>query len=96
MSTISLTKQGGMQKINPRFPSSLPNVMPAIGATDPADLVVKACADSGLLRQLEQHRQISLYPGLGGSSGYALWYRQQQLERFNARGPIDVSKSSIF
>jgi hypothetical protein len=36
-----------------------------------------------------------MYPGLGSSGGYSLWYRQQQLERYNAGGPIDVSKSSI-
>jgi hypothetical protein len=65
--------------------------MPAIGATDPTDVVAKAHADSGFSRQLEQPHRILPYPGLGGSGDYALWYRQQQLERFNAGGPIDVS-----
>jgi hypothetical protein len=52
--------------------------MPTIGATDPADLEAKARADLGFSRQLEQFRRIFPPPSLGGS-GYALWYRQQQL-----------------
>jgi hypothetical protein len=86
----------GNAENSPAPPPNLPNVMPTIGAMDPAYLVAKECVDSGFLRQLEQPCQILLYPGLGGSGGYALWYRQQQLERFNAGGPIDVSKSSIY
>jgi hypothetical protein len=69
--------------------------MPAIGAMDPADLEAKARADLGFSQRLEQSRRISPPPSLGGS-GYALWYRQQQLERFHTGGPIDVSFASIY
>ena len=70
--------------------------MPAIGATDPADIEAKARTDLVFLRQLEQTRRILLHPCLGGSGGYALWYRQLQLEKFHAGGPIDVSSLSIY
>jgi hypothetical protein len=69
--------------------------MPTIGATDPADLELKACADLGFSRRLEQTHRISPPPSLGGS-GYALWYHQQQLERFHTGGLIDISFLSIY
>ena len=69
--------------------------MPAIGATDPTDLEAKARADLGFSWRLEQTCRISPPPSLGGS-GYALWYRQQQLERFHIGGPIEVSFLSIY
>jgi hypothetical protein len=65
--------------------------MPGLGATDPADLEAQACAELGFSRRLEQPRRISPYPGFGGSGGYPVWYREQQLERFNAGEAIDVS-----
>ncbi len=70
--------------------------MPGIGATDPADLEAQARAELGFSRRLEQHQRISPYPGLGGSGGYAVWYREQQLQRFNASEAIDVSLASIY
>ncbi len=70
--------------------------MPVIGATDPTDIEAKAHADLGFSRQLEQTHQILPHPCLGGSGGYALWYRQMQLEKFHAGGPIDVSSLSIY
>ena len=70
--------------------------MPAIGATDPADLVAKARADLGFSRQLEQTRRIAPHPRHGGSSGYPVWYRQQQLTRFHAGMQIDVSVATIY
>ncbi len=70
--------------------------MSGIGATDPADLEAQACAELGFSRRLEQPRRISPYPGNGGSGGYAVWYRKQQLQRFNAGEAIDVSCRSIY
>ncbi len=70
--------------------------MPAIGATDLTDIEAKARADLGFSWQLEQNRQILPHQCLGGSGGHALWYRQLQLEKFHAGGPIDVSSSSIY
>ena len=54
--------------------------MPALGATDPADLEAKARAELGFSRQLEQPRRVAPHPFLGGT-GYPVWYREQQLEK---------------
>ena len=70
--------------------------MPGLGATDPADLEAQARAELGFSRRLEQPRRISPHPGFGGSGGYHVWYREQQLQRFNAREAIDVSRQSIY
>ena len=69
--------------------------MPAIGATDPADLEAKAWAGLDFLRQLEQPRRVSPTPRIGGSCGYPVWYWEQQLKRFHTGEAIDVSSSSI-
>ncbi len=69
--------------------------MPAIGATDPADLEAKARVELGFSQQLEQLQRVSPPPSFGGSGGYPVWYREQQLERFHAGEAIDVSCSSI-
>jgi hypothetical protein len=53
--------------------------MPGLGATDPADLEAQARAELGFSRRLEQHRRIMPYPGFGGTGGYPVWYREQQL-----------------
>ncbi len=65
-------------------------------ATDPADLEAQARAELGFSWRLEQPRSISPYPGLGGSGSYAVWYREQQLQRFNASEGIDVTLASIY
>ena len=70
--------------------------MPGLGATDPADLEAQARAELGFSRRLKQPRRISPYPGLGGGGGYDVWYRNQQLQRFNASEAIDVSLASIY
>ena len=69
--------------------------MPALGATDPADLEAKARAELGFSRQLEQPRQVAPHPFLGGT-GYTVWYREQQLEKWNAGKVTDVSEPSLF
>ena len=71
--------------------------MPGLGATDPADLEAQARAELGFSQWLEQPpRRILPYPGFGGSGGYPVWYREQQLQRFNAREAIDISCRSIY
>ncbi len=59
--------------------------MPAIGGTDPADLVARARVELGFLRLLEQPRRIAPPPRFCGSRGYPVWYRAIQLEKFHAR-----------
>jgi hypothetical protein len=54
--------------------------MPALGATDPADLEAKARAELGFSRQLKQPRRVAPHPFLG-STGYPVWYRERQLEK---------------
>jgi hypothetical protein len=58
--------------------------MPGLGVTDPADLKAQARAELGFSWRLEQPRRISPFPGLDGGGGYDVWYREQQLQRFNA------------
>ena len=70
--------------------------MPAIGATYPADLVAKAHAELGFLRQLEQPRRLSPLPRFGDSDGYPVWYQEAQLRRFHAGEAKEVSRSSIY
>jgi hypothetical protein len=70
--------------------------MPALRATDPADLEAWACAELGFSRQLKQPRQVAPHPSLGGSSGYPVWHREEQLERWDAGEVTDVSEWSLF
>jgi hypothetical protein len=69
--------------------------MPALGATDPTDLEARACAELGFSRQLEQPWQVAPHPSLGGTD-YPVWYREEQLEKWNAGEVTDVSKWSLF
>jgi hypothetical protein len=69
--------------------------MPDLGATDPADLKAKARAELVFSRQIEQPRQVAPQPFLGGT-GYPVWYREQQLEKWNVGEVTDVSESSLF
>jgi hypothetical protein len=50
----------------------------------------------GFNRLLEQSRTVPpAHPRNGGSSGYPVWYRQQQIDLYDAGQPIDVSEKSI-
>jgi len=69
--------------------------MPALGVTDPADLEAKARAELGFSRQLKQPQRVAPHPFLGGT-GYPIWYREQQLEKWNAGEVTDISESSLF
>ncbi len=66
--------------------------MPALGATNPADLEARARAELGFFRQLEQPWQVAPHPSLIGSSGYPVWHREEQLERWDAVEVTDISK----
>ena len=68
--------------------------MPAIGATDPADIMAQARREAGLSRQVEQTRRVLLRL-TKGSSGYPPWFRADQLDRHQNNQPIDVSDASI-
>jgi hypothetical protein len=70
--------------------------MPLLGATDPVDLEARAHAELGFSRQLEQPRLVAPHPFLGGSSGYPVWHREEQLERCVAGEVTDVSERSLF
>ena len=70
--------------------------MPGLWAMDPTDLKAQACAELGFSLRLEQPRRILPYPGLGSGGGYDVWYREQQLQRFDAGEAIDISLASIY
>ncbi len=63
---------------------------------DPADLEARVCLELGFSRQLEQPRRVAPHPSLGGSSGYPIWHREEQLERWDAGEVTDVSEQSLF
>eukprot|EP00536_Pseudo-nitzschia_multiseries_P009087 jgi/Psemu1/22302/gm1.22302_g len=48
---------------------------------DPADNRTEARRKLQLTRELKVERKASFRPSVGGSKGYDLWYRQQQMER---------------
>ena len=63
----------------------------------PADLIAQARSESGLSRELQQPRQrVVSHPSLGVTEGYPTWFRQVQLDKWNAGEPIDVSVASIY
>jgi hypothetical protein len=62
--------------------------MPDLGATDPR-------AELDFSRQLEQPRRVAPQPFLGCTC-YPVWYREQQLEKWNAGEVTDVSELSLF
>ncbi len=65
--------------------------MPALGATDPADLVTLARAELGITHQLEQPHRALPPPANGGSSRYPLWFcrnQQQQQQQLKKLGII--------
>ena len=70
--------------------------MPGIGATDSADLVAQARAETGLSRQLQQTRRELPHPRDGGSSGYPVWFRNAQLAKWHAREATKVSAASLY
>jgi hypothetical protein len=55
----------------------------------------RARAELGFSRQLEQPQRVAPHPFLSGT-GNPVWYREQQLEKWNAGKVTDVSESSLF
>ena len=70
--------------------------MPALGAVDPADLRAQARAELGLSRELAQPRRVKPHPREGGSSGYPVWSREEQLEKWNAGEENVASEASLY
>ncbi len=66
-----------------------------MSAVDPADLQAHARAQLGLSRELEQARRVKPHPSHGGSGGYDVWFREEQLARAQAGEDVDVSVSSL-
>jgi hypothetical protein len=48
------------------------------------------------MRQLEQHCRVSPPPSNGGSAGYPIWYRREQLRKWNEGEPTDFSQASLY
>ncbi len=67
-----------------------------MSAVDPADVRAQACAELGLLRELAQPRRVEPYPRQGGSSGYPVWSREEQLEKWNAGEETVTSQASLY
>jgi len=70
--------------------------MPGIGATDSADLVAQARAETGLSRQLQQTRRELPHPRDAGSSGYPVWFRDAQLAKWHTGEATEVSVASLY
>ena len=71
--------------------------MPAIGATDPANLMAQARRESGLSCQLELEQRWRTLPHLSkeDTTGYTTWYREEQLTKHQNNEPVEVSEASI-
>ena len=66
-------------------------------AIDPADLIARAQSEAGLPRELQQPRQLHApHPSHGGTQGYDVWYRLDQIQKWSTGQPIDVSVASIY
>ena len=48
---------------------------------------------AGLFTEAQTATTHLAVPGFGRSSGYPVWYREQHLQRFNAREVIDFFRS---
>jgi hypothetical protein len=65
------SKSAATQGLHPPA-TLLCHTMLAIGATDPADLVAQAWAETDLSRQLQQTCRLLPHPSKGGSSSYSV------------------------
>jgi hypothetical protein len=65
-----------------------------LGATDPMDLQVHACAQLGLSRQLKQTCCVMPHPSQGGR-GYKVRFCQEQLAKAATGKDVDISMSSL-
>ena len=69
--------------------------MPALGTVDPANLRAQDRAELGLLRELAQPQRVEPHPLGGGSSGYPVWNREEQLVKWNAGEDTEASQASL-
>jgi hypothetical protein len=60
------------------------------------DQQAKLRHDMGLNKALEVDRTAKPNPANGGSSGYDVWFREQQVAKFNNGQPIDVAVATIY
>ena len=65
-------------------------------AVDPTDVRAQACAELGLLGELAQPRRVEPHPRRGGSSGYLVWSREEQLEKWNTGENTVTSQASLY
>jgi hypothetical protein len=69
--------------------------MHALGTVDPANLRAQARAELGLSRELAQPRRVEPHPHRGGSSGYPVWNREEQLVEWNTGEETEASHSQV-
>ena len=67
-----------------------------MSAVDPADERTQARAELGLSRELAQPRRVEPHPRQGGSSGYPVWSREEQLKKWNAGEETVASQASLY
>ncbi len=68
-----------------------------MSAVDPADVRAhQACAELGLLHELAQPWHVEPHPRQGGSSGYPIWSREEQLKKWNAGEETVASQASLY
>jgi hypothetical protein len=72
------------------------SIMLTIGAMDPANLVAQACVEASLMNRLEQPHRVLPPPNNGGSTSYPKWFQQNQLQNWEARELINISRASLF
>jgi hypothetical protein len=63
---------------------------------DPNNRQAKARSDLGITRLLEQTRKDLPHPSRGGTRGYPVWYRVDQLGRWLNNEPMAVDMKSIY
>jgi hypothetical protein len=79
------------------LPRRLPNHRHhSMSGVDPADGRVQARAELGLLSKLAQPRRVEPHPRRGGSSGYPVLSREEQLKKWNAGEETLASQASLY
>ena len=67
-----------------------------MSAVDPANLGAQASAELGLSRKLMQQRRVEPHLHQGGFSGYLVWSREEQLQKWNAGEKTNASQVSLY
>jgi hypothetical protein len=87
---------GGLLKKAPHDTPAPDHRHHSMSAVDPANERAQARAELGLSRKLAQPRHVKPYPRRGGSSGYPVWSREEQLEKWNAGEETVASQASLY